>query len=193
MKKLFFSLIATMFFSLIGVAQDLSKLSENKDFISYITNMYSLEKKIFEYSNQLEIESIEDEEDLNKFYEKYNLSSSEFETYVKEQNNLIKKIDLIFNIKELTSKQNIVILNLEIEEVYNLINSNNKSLGDKNCRKILDHTIQSNWAIAITGHAACTALDLSVIGGIICHGAVSYHQWNQNQLAYIAYDQCMKN
>ncbi len=61
--------------------------------------------------------------------------------------------------------------------------------GDR-CTEYFINRLASISATAAGGHFACAFLDISFVGGIMCHGAVFVYQISESNLAQIELKQC---
>jgi len=65
------------------------------------------------------------------------------------------------------------------------------ALGKRNCRGVYIATLTLNASIAYGAHIACLGADLTVVGGVLCHGSVAAGQAAANYIAYEDYLDCL--
>lgn len=187
MKKLLFGLVATVMLSVAGNAQDLSKLSQDVNFKLYLKNQFEFTKKATDINKLKELlsDSKIDKSEINAFYKAFSTNEENFSTYIKVQNNLYTSLNDEYNLDEVSQEVLIPI----IEEVYikDLL-----PVLESTCRERYIRAITTAAAFAVIEHAGCIALDPTVLGGILCHGAVALIQWNAGQDALDAYHACIR-
>lgn len=63
----------------------------------------------------------------------------------------------------------------------------------ESCRSVYNATLALNLGLALTAHAGCAALDLTVVGlpaGIACHAGVTIAQIAGNYIALDTFEKC---
>lgn len=188
MKKILLGLVATVMLSVAGNAQDLSKLSQDVNFKLYLKNQFEFTKKATDINKVKELLSDGkiDESEINAFYRAFSTNEANFSTYIKVQNNLYTSLNEVYNLDEVNQDVLIPI----IEDVY--ITDLIQVLERSTCRQKYVRAITTAAAAAVIGHGGCIALDPTVLGGILCHGAVAVLQWNAGQDALDAYHECIR-
>lgn len=196
MKKLFFSLMATVFFSLIGVAQDLSKLSEDVKFISYIENEIKFNSK-FDFSNINKLKEIIKDHDvseieLNIFYKLFSTDEVSFKNYLMIQKEIMTDLNSKYSLNKLNNDEMKKTLNNSYTNYYSFKNSSFTER--KNCRARYLAEIALAGSIAYGAHMACNA---AVFGGPLayygCHAAVAAGQVAASYIAQDNYEECMNS
>ena len=111
-------------------------------------------------------------------------SSSEYINFYKSQKETLLSIQNDYNF----NSQNQNIIEKEILKNYLLEKEFTSRSDVSDCLDSCDRTerncVGTTMAATIAGHAGCVATDVTVIGGIVCHGAVALAQ-------YFALDECV--
>lgn len=193
MKKLFFSLIATVFFSIIGVAQDLSKLSEDLKFISYVENQIKFNSRF----NFLDINTLKEiikdsnvsETELKIFYKLLSTDEISYKNYIDLQKEIMVDLNSKYGLNKLNGDELKNVLNNSYITYY----SNNSSLTErKNCRSRYLAEIALAGSIAYGAHLACNGAALAgPLAYYGCHAAVAAGQLAASYIALDNYQECM--
>lgn len=189
MKNLLFGLIAIVLFSFNSNSQNINLLNSDKDFQEYVAS----ELKFTTNTNgealmQLTTEGSINETNLSLFYRAFNINANDFVNFTNKQILIYKNISEKYKFKSYSEKELNSILQVEILEVLNSIYAKKP----EPCRDVYINDLQINFATAVGAHIACGTADITVVLGIICHGAVAMGHNAANNNAYINYQNCLK-
>lgn len=136
MKNLLFGFITTVLFVFCGNAQDVSKLSEDKSFQTYLRNEFDFNKKATNTTliNELILDGKIEESELSNFYLAFSTNESQYKQYLENQKMNSDKFTSLYKLDNLSQSELSSLLQVEISEVYN--NYTEFSKLDTNCRGI---------------------------------------------------------
>jgi hypothetical protein len=180
-------------FSVMSFAQDLQKITNDKDFINYINNNNNFIKKANnkELVYDLWADKKISEDELPKFYDLFSTNEVQFQKFTKEQDYLLNIILDRYKLKNYSNTDLIKIINPYINEVYNL-DTNSSTTEKRNCTGVYHAQLIFNASVAVGASIACGAADLTIIGGILCHSAVLAGQVAANYIALEDYKDCVR-
>jgi hypothetical protein len=176
MKNLLFGLIATCFISITSYSQDYSIILKDEEFLSYLEQVAKEQsnivdtKKVEEYNLDGKI----DEYEITDLYKVLGFqSNSDFINSLKSQ------IERLYSLekKYVISKISVEDMSMLIDQGFVLLNqnfyfNNHTNLSRKNCGRALRNCLAIAYSTQIAGHIGCATLDVTVIAGLICHGAI---------------------
>lgn len=119
--------------------------------------------------------NLDDTTDIHKVFGYSNYD--EFNNDMVKQRNRAQELDRRYGLKNQPDSLiiNGILIAFEVLNIYDSMNSP-YSL-EKTCEKIRRNCVAKVAAQAVGGHFACGVLDVSLIGGIFCHGAAIVYQW----------------
>lgn len=168
--------------------QDTSKLSDDKNFISYIENQLnfnnSIDVKIIKSVNVEKLKN-EDQNQIDQFLRACSMDGEGYIDFLNLQNQRLESFTKSFNLTSIDERELMEILTVEIEQVM--------AASSNNCWRRYRNAIAMNLAGAIAGHIACGTADITVVLGIICHAAVTTFQLAANDDALLDYRECVNN
>ena len=191
MKKLLFGLLATIMLGFAGNSQDVTKLGNDKDFISFINNEYNFISKPTDLSTLKKIfeDNILKEEELTLFYKSYSVSESQYLTYTKSQNLLLNNVKEKYKLTNFSNEELGNIFTNAMSSFY-LTNLTNRT-DPKSCLRKLRNDLSIAAATAGIGHIGCLSLEVTVLGGVLCHAAVGAAHYFAIDNAELNYNECM--
>jgi hypothetical protein len=191
MKNLLFGVIATVLFSFIGNAQDINDLNMDVDFISYVNDdLNFIENHNVEILKKINIDNFNNGTEWSLFYTAFSTNEQNYTYFTEQQNLKLKKVSEIYNFKSFTKEALQKILELEMTEILNF---NDEVESKKNCKRVYQNTLMINASVAVGAHIACLSADLTIVLGLICHGAVAVGHAAANDNASMSYQECLSN
>ncbi len=189
MKNLLFSLMAIVLFSFNSNSQNINLLNSDKEFQEYVASELKFTSNTNDEAlKQLTMEGSINEGNLSVFYRAFNTNANDFVSFTNKQTLTYKNLSEKYKFKSHSEKELNLILQVEVLEVLNVIYS---KLPEP-CRDVYINDLQINFATAVGAHIACGTADITVVLGIICHGAVAMGHNAANNNAYINYQNCLK-
>lgn len=191
MKKLIFGFIATVMITGLSFGQNISDLSKDPDFISYIENEYYFVSKA--KNNDL-LKKINNDKTLTKdelsgFYELFTTNEKEYNTFVISQNSMLNSLEKKYYLSKYSQKELNTILEPFIEQI--LSTTITITTEKRNCRGVFIAQLALNASVAYGAHMGCLGADVTVVAGILCHGAVCVGQAAANYIAGADYQDCL--
>ncbi|MDI1257211.1 MAG: hypothetical protein PSV16_14045 [Flavobacterium sp.] len=182
MKNLLFSLIALLSISGIS-AQDITKLNEDREFITYITNEANFIKNSprKDLLNTIFADKKLEENELSTFYTIFGTDAARFNSFTESQNSMLKALSVKYNFNGHSDLQQILIV--EIGEIQS-------SVSRDNCQQRYDNAIATNAAAMVVAHFGCASVDWTGVGAIVCHAAVFVVYLAANDNALLDYQDC---
>jgi hypothetical protein len=184
MKKFLFGFIATVALSGSIHAQNITDMDKDPNFRSYVNN----EINFVEQSNPALIKALPKtlkQSDLPQVYAAFNTTQAGLISFINQQNAKLRILIPQYNLSS-ASEQTI---GIEVGQV--LVNYG--TMGSSNCGRIYRDALVFNLSMAVMGHVACGAADVTVVLGLLCHAAVLTAQAAANDSALAAYEDCMGN
>jgi hypothetical protein len=147
------------------------------------------------------IQGVTNESDLNKFFSAFNTNKISYSNHLNRQNQILSTVSNRYNFKKYNESQLFEVISVEILEIINsdetifhpiqLPIPENTTLGT-NCRRRYNNALTFNFATAVVAHLGCTAGNLAVIPGLICHAAVAFAHAAADDNAYLDYLDCIR-
>jgi hypothetical protein len=185
-----FSFIIALFIGFNSGAQELSELSKDKSFVSYVKDQLEFNKNNnIEQVNELASQKEIGEGQLGLIYEAFNTNEKQYNEFVKLQNSRMLILREKYNLASVSIDELSPIVGLVFDQVSP--GSGNQTEGEP-CRDRYNNTLVNIAASAVIAHAGCVAADVTIVVGIICHGAVTAWWITENNDAEFAYQDCLK-
>lgn len=180
-----FALVMLLSFNIY--AQDVSKLNEDKDFISYLEDQLNfVDTGNGELLNKIDIDKFENEdnEQINLFYTAFSTNEELYKIFLDKQSDRINRLNKTYGFDKLGEKE-------LTDEINQFLNTLPRFAGGNNCKRRYRNALAINFAVAVGAHIACGTADITVILGIICHGATAIAHQAANDNAYLDYQDCL--
>ena len=164
-------------------------LSKDPTFILYAESEDNVLEKVKDRNSMLLLNNNVTEENLSSlvYLAGFN-DTNEFTTYYSNQYSLILELKEKYGFDKLSQEE----LNTILLNSFNSYYGVNESAKLGPCERKLRNDLAINATEAFAAHLACGSLDLTVIGGILCHGAVVTWHYYQNDNAILEYENCIK-
>lgn len=191
MQKILFGLIATVMFTGLSFGQKISDLNKDPNFISYTKNEYYFVSKAKnnDLLKKINEDKILTKEELPLFYELFSTNENEYNTFVMSQNSILNSLEKKYNLSKYPQEELNTILVPLIEEI--LSTTITTTAEKRNCKGVYIATLALNASVAYGAHTACLGADVTVVAGILCHGAVFVGQAAANYIAGEDYQDCL--
>lgn len=169
---------------LIPAASRVETLAKDKMFINLISSLKmrtqviknpELAKSILS-KNHLSLEDIKDLSNSLGF-----VDEKKFISFIYDINRSIKIISTKYSLTELSKDEKIAIF----EKTSRIMGREYSA-----CESIRVNCIASVSAQSLAMHFACASIDLSVVGGIVCHGAAFVYQYTQSNICNAEAEKC---
>lgn len=171
-------------------SNDISNLGNDEYFQTFINNEDNLVKNIKDKKaiSIMYSDNNITEDELKTFYKVAGFESEiSFINYYNSQLDLLRKLDNKYNLGKYSQEELKIILVNALEEGLN-----NKLVSKAGpCERKLRNDMLIIAAESYAMHMACGLADLTVIAGVICHGAVIVYHAASNDNATIAYEDCI--
>ena len=190
MRKFILGLAATVMFGVFSFGQDITNLAKDKDFINYVNNEINFIEKGTDIVllNEIWNDKKLDENELPKFYKLFSTNEIQYNNFIKSQNILLNSFISRYKLEKLSNDELIKVFTPYIKELKYSNNSDNTF--SRNCRGVYLAQLTLNASVAVGAHFACGALDVTVVAGALCHGAVYAGQIAANYIALEDYRDC---
>ena len=185
MKKLIFGLIAAVMFGNLSFGQKMNDLNLDENFVNFISNELTFKERANVSMLRELLAKPLSQDNIYDFYKTYSTNEKEFINFINSQNLILRNLSLKYDFKSYSQDEFLEILNVEVLEVL----SSKVAIGRCKDRYLNDLSI--NFSVAVAGHIACGTADITVILGVICHGAVLIGQNAANNNAYLNYLDCI--
>lgn len=184
------SLILMMFMSFSVRAQELSELSKDETFVSYVKDQLEFNKNNnIELVNELASQGELSEKQLELFYKAFNTNDERYNKFVKLQNNRMLVLNEKYNLESVSINELTPIVGLVIDQISP--GSANQTEGG-NCWRRYRNTMAINAGVAVAAHIACAPSDVTVFIGALCHTAVTVVWAAANDDAWLDLQDCLK-
>lgn len=198
MKKIILVLIlSTLTLTLVSCNNDnnektssVKNLNNDKKFQSLVEKNFSFNNKIINAKSK-DIISFIESKNLENLSNKLNYKSTEdLKTDLNSQFTLINYIIENYDVKKYDEQQ---LKEIIINEINQLENFDTNRADPNDCRRKFRNDIIIITSAAVAGHIACGTVDLTVILGGICHGAVIATQAAASDNAALEFQKCLKS
>jgi hypothetical protein len=196
MKKLFLSVIATVALTNFSNAQNIKDIGRDPLFVEYANESVRM------------INSIKDASAIQRALEDMELTEQELLTYpsyfgttsVEELSNAIKaqnkRLEILADRYSFPSIDK-GILEAELSEAFGPFVDHivivPASAEKRTCKQRLVTCVGAAWSVAVGANYACLSVDATIIGGIVCHGAVMTGYYFALEICGDNYDDCKEN
>lgn len=167
---------------------DITELALDEDFIEFV-NLNLIDSETLHYNINL-VNTIlednvvtEDEIELVPIALGYSGMTS-YKAGLGSKLNLLKKVDQKFELVRFTQGELIQAIDISIGHI------DSTTLND--CKREKRNCYNIALATATLGHFACGGLDLTIVAGLACHGAVALAHVAMNDNCEIAYNRCIE-
>lgn len=174
--------IDTEYASRENVYKDIQEIKNDENFTDFIDNYYihfSKPKDLEELNRLVVKEDLTAQEQESMAMALGYNSFSDLENYHVTQNDLLKVLSLDYDLAnpDINNDLNVIVFDY-YESTYN-------SYSSGTCKKRKNNCYASAFAVAVLEHIGCGVADLTIVLGIICHGAVTaIHFSAQNECDY---------
>lgn len=170
---------------------EITSLSENPLFQEYVENTIFLSNTLTnnDLLKKIYSDGKIDKKEIDIFVKLIGFNSKvDYANFVEKQNENLLIIKKMYNLNPENTTQLKQVLKKAIDKFWK-----NDFIGVMNpCADKYRNDLVINASVAVAGHLACAGLDITIIGGIICHGAVIAGQSAANSNARIDYLNCLK-
>ncbi|CCG54340.1 Hypothetical protein precursor [Flavobacterium indicum GPTSA100-9 = DSM 17447] len=186
MKKLLFGFLAIMLFSVSVNAQELTKLNEDIDFVTYLKNHNDFISKTTDFNSlqSLLVDEKIDEKELLSFYTLFQTDEKGFNAFLLNQADLYKRLNLKYSFDKYSEEELKEYFTQEILE----INNGTAKLAQNDCLTDYNLQIAYNGSVAVVAGYGCLALGPLSPG---CMAAVAAGNVIADIQAYRAYKKCL--
>jgi hypothetical protein len=185
------TLVLTMFIGSNASAQELSALSKDTTFISYVKDQLEFNKNSnIELVNELASQEEMGEGQLELFYEAFKTNEEDYTSFVKTQQGRLNVLYQVYELESLSAED----LSPYFEDTLTQLGvgqEQSQTMGD-NCGRRYRNTLAINLGTAVVAHLGCGFADMTVVAGLICHGAVYLVHSAADDNAYLDYLDCIK-
>lgn len=195
MKKLIFSLLATITLSAVSFSQDFDKIIKDIEFQNYIKEVRAeqkLPKDIKKIKGYISDKKISENEFKDLHLALGYKSQKDYLASMESQNKKLMNLEKKYQLSGLQNNQmteliegGFVYLNLPLDPV----NETPVAFGD--CERRLKNTLALNFGVAVAAHIACGTVDITVVLGALCHAAVLTTHIAADDNARLDYKECI--
>ncbi len=179
--------------------KDISEIAQDTTFINFLKDQlnYSLIKKNTKKINEILKNQTISSEEMKTIHNYFGFNNPiDFLNHFNEMKRRALYLDKVFGLNrmEISAKRDILINGFE--RLLKKINTKNegtisRALADGPCE-----TARVNCIVTVTSesaimHLGCAALDLTVLGGLLCHGAAVAYQWSAGNTCNSNYQLCV--
>lgn len=167
--------------------REIKELALDEDFITFVR--LNLVEENLNYDINLVNKLIEDnqvtEEELELVPTALGYGNmTEYKESLGEKISYLKKVDSKFKLDRFTQFELSDAIAIAIGDI------DNTTLND--CKRERNNCYNVALSIAIVAHLGCGGLDLTIIGGLACHGAVTLGHVAMNDQCEVVYNRCVK-
>lgn len=168
----------------------IENLNNDLNFQKLIKNNLSFNYKIINSNNKNLIKQIE-KNDIEQMSKNLNYKNTKDLTNdINSQFELINYIIANYNVQNYNEQELKQLIINEINEIENLKDSSSKA-DPAGCRRKFRNDLIIITAAAVAGHIACGTVDITVVLGGICHGAVIVTQAAASDNAAMELQNCL--
>lgn len=171
-------------------AQDLSELSKDENFVSYVKDQFAFNKSSnIDVVNELASQGGLSEKQLELFYKAFNTNEEEYQEFVKKQGARLEIITKKYGLDSLSNEE---LVDVIIPVIGDIGSPSEVNTEGSNCWRRYRNTMAINAGVAVAAHIACAPSDVTVFVGALCHAAVTVVWAAANDDAWLDLQDCLK-
>ncbi len=173
----------------LSTGQDINEILNDKDFQSYliVIDKESKLKKDIKKIKEILSDNVVDENETKILYSVIGYENNEeFISNLKYQLELLNNLNNKYQLSKLTSND----LGILYNQGINMLNITSQNRGG-HCARSYNNCMRIAFGIAVGAHLACTPLDVTVVAGLACHGAVALVHYSMQDDCELGYSDCI--
>ncbi|ESU23068.1 hypothetical protein FLJC2902T_32320 [Flavobacterium limnosediminis JC2902] len=194
MKKLLFSLIATILVSSVSFSQDFDKILNDSDFEAYLI-AYDKEVKLPKDYNKIKELMSDDKIDENEIKDIHEyLGYESYDAYISNlalQANLLEKLENRYTLSQYTQEELADLFDAGFT-MYKMDTIGTIGMAGTNCGRRLRNCHGLALAVAVGAHIACGPADVTIIIGLMCHSAATGAHYLMLDNCNLDYQDCIR-